>query len=235
MVHSRQKPFLRDLAVRTGASSLGTAGILYLKGVPHSWWAQEIDENDLEWMAVIHGDSAWQAEWELLAIVVSGDLWRPLLATRAVALVQTDASAALGVSPQAGRTYSCCEQSGSRTWFGTPAWQSQDKEQKSCTLNFAHAVSAPCHATRACKSCSSPATDTPVWMNRCLRWDLTCSPLQLGPVLPWATRLPLLPAGSIRSLQPELCPPRRQGLPVTARPFASDNKRPVPSTKRLVH
>ena len=43
--------------------------------------AQEIDENDLEKMAAIHGDSAWQPEWELLAIVVSVDLWRPRLAT----------------------------------------------------------------------------------------------------------------------------------------------------------
>ena len=66
--------------------------------------AQEIDENDLERMAVIHRDSAWQAEWELLAIVVSVDLWRPLLATRAVTLVQTDFSAARGVARRlAGR------------------------------------------------------------------------------------------------------------------------------------
>ena len=48
-------------------------------------------------MAAIRGESAWQPEWELQAIVVSVDLWRLLLATRAVALVQTDASAALGV------------------------------------------------------------------------------------------------------------------------------------------
>ena len=53
----------------------------------------------------ILGDSAWQLEWELPAIVVSFDLWRPTLATRAVALVQTDASAALGVARRlAGRT-----------------------------------------------------------------------------------------------------------------------------------
>ena len=63
-------------------------GILHLRGVPHSWCAQEIDENDL---ARIAG--------------MSVGLWRPLLATRAVALVQTDASAALGVARRlAGRT-----------------------------------------------------------------------------------------------------------------------------------
>ena len=39
--------------------------------------------------------------------------------------------------------------------------------QKRCTLNFAHAVSAPCNATRASKSRSCPATDTPVWIGWC--------------------------------------------------------------------
>ena len=54
-------------------------------------------------MAAIHGDLAWQPEWELLAFVVPVDLWRPLLATRTVALVQTDAFAALGVARRLAR------------------------------------------------------------------------------------------------------------------------------------
>ena len=71
----------------------------------HGPRAQDIDENNLERMAAIHGDSEWQPEWELLAGVVSVDLWRPLFETRAVALVHTDASAALGVARRlTGRT-----------------------------------------------------------------------------------------------------------------------------------
>ena len=54
--------------------------------------------------------------------------------------------------------------------------------QERCSFNFADAVSAPCHATRASKSRSRPATDTPVWNDSC--WDLTFSPLQQGQVLP---------------------------------------------------
>ena len=55
--------------------------------------AQEIDEHDVERMAASHGDPAWQPKWELLAVFVSVDLWRHC----SVALVRTDASAALGV------------------------------------------------------------------------------------------------------------------------------------------
>ena len=97
---TRDRTLLRDLAVRTDASPWSMAGILYLTGVPRSWGAQEIDENDLERMPATHGDSAW-----LPAFVMSFDLWRPLLARRAVAPVQTDASAASGVVRRlAGRT-----------------------------------------------------------------------------------------------------------------------------------
>ena len=59
---TRHSTLLRDLAVSTDASLWGMAGTLYLKGVPHSWWAQEIDENYLERMAAVHGDPAWQPE-----------------------------------------------------------------------------------------------------------------------------------------------------------------------------
>ena len=86
---TRDRILLTDLAVRTGAFHWGMAGILYLTGVPHCWWAQEIDENDVERMAAIHRDSAWQSLWELPAVVVSVDLWRLLLATRAVVLYLT--------------------------------------------------------------------------------------------------------------------------------------------------
>ena len=83
------QPFVRDLSVRTEASPWSMAGILHLEGVPHSWWAQEIDGNDLERMATIHDHAVWQQKWELPAFVVSVDLWRPLLATGAVASKQT--------------------------------------------------------------------------------------------------------------------------------------------------
>ena len=101
---TRDKTLLRYLPVCTDASPWGMASILYLKSVPHSWWAQETDENDLARMAAMHGGTAWQPEWELLAIV-----------SRSLATTARDESCHTRPSRRLRSpwTHSCYEQSGS--------------------------------------------------------------------------------------------------------------------------
>ena len=56
--------------VRCDASPYGFGGILIDKGVPIQWWSDEVTSNDMEVMKVAR-DPAWQAEFELLAILIS--------------------------------------------------------------------------------------------------------------------------------------------------------------------
>ena len=74
-------------------------------GRPQAWIAEAWSQDDLTLLKARVGDPAWQAEWELLAILIAVDTWLPLLHSQAACLVQTDATAALHDAVRmAGRT-----------------------------------------------------------------------------------------------------------------------------------
>ena len=90
--------------VRTDASPFGMGGILFHTGRPVSWYAVPITEDDLRLLKAVRGESAWQPELELLAILVAFDAWLPGGRSQTWRL-QADATAALGAcARRAGRT-----------------------------------------------------------------------------------------------------------------------------------
>ena len=91
--------------VRTDASPYGMGAILFKFGTPVAWIAEEWSPDDYELLKATRGDPAWQAEWELLAVLIAIDTWLARLHSQAMCLVQTDATAALhDVMRMAGRT-----------------------------------------------------------------------------------------------------------------------------------
>jgi hypothetical protein len=79
--------------------------ILFKYGQPVAWIAEDWDEHDLRVLKASRGDPAWQAEWELFAVLIAIDTWLPHLHAQAVSLLQTDATAALyDAVRMAGRT-----------------------------------------------------------------------------------------------------------------------------------
>ena len=93
------------VAVRTDASPWGMGAVLFIHGQPCEWMAIDWDKADLHLLQAILGDPAWQAEWELFAILLAIDSWLPHLQGKRAALIQTDATAALfNVERMAGRT-----------------------------------------------------------------------------------------------------------------------------------
>ena len=113
----RGRTLLRDFAVRTDASPWDMAGILYLEGVPHSWWAKKSRRT------ISRG---WRHSRRLGMATGVGAGCR---VCRSLATSARDKSCCTRRnrrlrSPwscsQAGWTHSCCEHSRSRTWFETP-------------------------------------------------------------------------------------------------------------------
>jgi hypothetical protein len=94
------------LCVRSDASPFGFGAILFRNGSPVAWVAEEWSALDYAlFKGSKRGDPAWQAEWELLAVLIAVDTWLPRLRCQAMCLVQTDATAALhDVARMAGRT-----------------------------------------------------------------------------------------------------------------------------------
>jgi hypothetical protein len=91
--------------VRTDASPFGMGAILFKNQAPVAWMAEEWTKLDLELLKAKSGDPAWQAEWELLAMLIAVDKWLPHLHGQAFCMVQTDATAALhDAARMAGRT-----------------------------------------------------------------------------------------------------------------------------------
>jgi hypothetical protein len=92
--------------VRTDASPYGMGAILFRNGSPVAWLAEEWSALDYTlFRGAKRGDPAWQAEWELLAVLIAVDTWLPRLRGQAMCVVQTDATAALhDVARMAGRT-----------------------------------------------------------------------------------------------------------------------------------
>ena len=61
--------------------------------------------DDLAFLKAKVGDPAWQAEWELFAVLIAIDTWLPHLRGQAAFLLQADATAALfAAARMAGRT-----------------------------------------------------------------------------------------------------------------------------------
>ena len=84
----------------------GVSGaILFRHGSPLQWLAQDWTESDTQIMHATLGDPAWQAEWELLALLRAVDTWIVHLRDENTALFQMDAAAALHAAARgAGRT-----------------------------------------------------------------------------------------------------------------------------------
>ena len=91
--------------IRTDASPFDMGSILSKKGAPILWMALDWSPDDLAFLNAKIGDPAWQAEWELFAILIAVDTWLPHLRGQAAFLLQADATAALySAARLAGRT-----------------------------------------------------------------------------------------------------------------------------------
>ena len=79
--------------------------VLFRAQEPVCWIAIEWSPNDFALLKATRGDPTFQAEWELLAILLAVDTWMPIIMGDAAALVQSDATAALFATRRgAGRT-----------------------------------------------------------------------------------------------------------------------------------
>jgi hypothetical protein len=95
----------QQFCIRTDASPFGFGAILFRHGAPLMWLAGSWEKDDLFLFKATIGNPAWQAEWELLAILIALDTWLPLLRGEAACLLQADATAALHTaSKMAGKT-----------------------------------------------------------------------------------------------------------------------------------
>ena len=61
------------LGLRTDASPFGMGAVLfeYGTGIVIGYWADELQQCDLDLFGAQRGDPAWQSEWELYAVLVS--------------------------------------------------------------------------------------------------------------------------------------------------------------------
>ena len=73
----------------------GMGAVLFRGASPQAWMAIVWNQFDVDFLKANWGEPAWQAEWELYAILIAVDMWLPALAGRTTAVVQTDATAAL--------------------------------------------------------------------------------------------------------------------------------------------
>ena len=73
--------------------------LLDQQGSAIAYWADELTTQDFVRFSAVRGDPAWQAEWELLAILVSLHAFeKEVSAARFLVKVQSDSMAALGVA-----------------------------------------------------------------------------------------------------------------------------------------
>ena len=77
---------------------------MFDRGKPKAWFADAVTEVDMRTLGATQS-AEWQAEFELLAIVVAVRLWVHELTDESFAVLQTDAMAALGAARRlAGRS-----------------------------------------------------------------------------------------------------------------------------------
>ena len=94
-----------QLCIRTDASPWGFGAILFRRGAPIHWMAGTWMAEDIQYLNATAGDPAWQAEWELYAVLLAVDAWLGHLWGNPLAVIQMDATAALhAVMRAAGRT-----------------------------------------------------------------------------------------------------------------------------------
>ena len=79
-------------------------GILFYKGKPQKWWASPLTPDDLSLFAATIGDPAFQAEWELLAILTSVVAWADCLQSCLVGMIESDIWAALNATMKMARS-----------------------------------------------------------------------------------------------------------------------------------
>ena len=78
---------------------------IILDGRPLAWIAIHWTQQDADLLLAKIGDAAWQAEWELYAILIAIDYWLPIIRMESMCFVQSDAMAALHATQRsAGRT-----------------------------------------------------------------------------------------------------------------------------------
>ncbi len=63
----------------TDASPFGMGGVRFRDDRPIERWACPLSAGDLALFDAERGDPAWQAEWELLALLLSVAVWSQLL------------------------------------------------------------------------------------------------------------------------------------------------------------
>ena len=68
-----------SFAIRTDASPFGMGAMLLVDGRPAAWIATHWSHEDAEFLQAMIGDAAWQAEWELFAILIAIDQWLPVI------------------------------------------------------------------------------------------------------------------------------------------------------------
>ena len=79
------------------ASPWGLGGVLFIDGLPSRFYAQDIQQEDLEKFEIIVGDCACQAIVENLAILIGVRMWLPLWKSQRVTVtIKTDSMAAIG-------------------------------------------------------------------------------------------------------------------------------------------
>jgi len=83
------------LTIRCDASPWGFGGLLLRNGQVVSFWADKITDADRKVIPGEAGDPAFQAEWELFAILISLVVWEARMADAHVACLESDSQAAL--------------------------------------------------------------------------------------------------------------------------------------------
>ena len=91
---STSAPERSQFVIRCDASPWGFGGILEERGTPVAWWSSEITEQDRKVVPGEPGDPAFQAERELLAILISFATW----ASKSLILRAHDATASISSS-----------------------------------------------------------------------------------------------------------------------------------------
>ena len=66
----------------------------FATGTVHGYWADELSDLDVARFGAARGDPAWQTEWEMLAVLISLEVWKAKLVNSKVA-IQTDNTATM--------------------------------------------------------------------------------------------------------------------------------------------
>ena len=83
------------LQVTCDASPWGIGGVLFVQGAPAAWFADDLQQCDLDRFQATKGDSAFTTVWEALAILVALRLWRQPRHLHAAFAVRSDSLGAL--------------------------------------------------------------------------------------------------------------------------------------------